>query len=586
MIRPTDRSNTPWIPPRATVAAIAAFVLLAAALPRGGHLQATAPPAPPPDGPPPLHTVFPNWPQTPPLAALVLSGQTYGYLQPCGCSRPQLGGLERRAQLVAALRQAGWPVAGADLGDLPPLAGVVRDQQLAKYATIMHSLREMGYLAVGLGPAECAYGVYAVLDQYAAVKEQPPYLLAGNVMGQLAGKPTPRAEAFIGPGRRPMIGLMETARVGTLDVAVVGVIGPSVQKEIEKTLAAAGPAPRVAMAPQETALDEAVAALPRGRSLNVLLYQGSLEEAKQVAARYPQFHVLLCRSPDGTAAATPLPPNPKDAPPRWIVQTGWKGQSVAVLAVFAGPNGTYDIRVQIVPLGEPWTTPGPDDVAAQKNPVLHLLEQYAREVRRRDYLSQFPELPHPAMAKAAQAQLRFVGSEACRQCHPAEYAAWKESRHSHAYETLEHHARRPSLRQFDGECLVCHTVGLGYQSGFRSAERTPHLKHVGCESCHGPGSGHAADPKNPQLLALQSPWRGSSDERLPDVATFPALARLSAADRDKAPLTPPQRRAIAAVANMCMNCHDSENDPHFDLVTYWPKVYHGKGDTNKTPTPR
>jgi hypothetical protein len=25
---------------------------------------------------------------------------------------------------------------------------------------------------------------------------------------------------------------------------------------------------------------------------------------------------------------------------------------------------------------------------------------------------------------------------------------------------------------------------------------------------------------------------------------------------------------------MCAKCHDHENDPHFDLYTYWPKVYH------------
>src|SRR5438105_3846482 len=31
---------------------------------------------------------------------LILSGQMYGYLQPCGCSRPQVGGLERRFELM------------------------------------------------------------------------------------------------------------------------------------------------------------------------------------------------------------------------------------------------------------------------------------------------------------------------------------------------------------------------------------------------------------------------------------------------------------------------------------------------------
>src|SRR5262245_14622359 len=41
--------------------------------------------------------LFRDWPaDKPPALALVLSGQEHGYLQPCGCSRPQLGGLPRR----------------------------------------------------------------------------------------------------------------------------------------------------------------------------------------------------------------------------------------------------------------------------------------------------------------------------------------------------------------------------------------------------------------------------------------------------------------------------------------------------------
>jgi hypothetical protein len=53
-----------------------------------------------------------------PELVLVLSGEMYGFLMPCGCSRPQTGGLERRAELLARLRGKGWGVSAADLGDL------------------------------------------------------------------------------------------------------------------------------------------------------------------------------------------------------------------------------------------------------------------------------------------------------------------------------------------------------------------------------------------------------------------------------------------------------------------------------------
>src|SRR5262249_32731323 len=61
--------------------------------------------------------LFQGW--TRPDFVIVLSGQQYGYLLPCGCSRPQKGGLERRYNLIQLLEKRGWPVVSVDLGDVP-----------------------------------------------------------------------------------------------------------------------------------------------------------------------------------------------------------------------------------------------------------------------------------------------------------------------------------------------------------------------------------------------------------------------------------------------------------------------------------
>jgi len=519
---------------------------------------------------PPL---FVDWPDAKPEAVLVLSGQMYGYLQPCGCSRPQLGGLERRAQFITHLRNKGWPVIGVDVGDLPPMAGVVREQQLWKYAIAMQALREMGYVAIGAGKAEFTQGLYALLDQYAAVQERPPFLLAGNVLGKLGRQLTPRAEAFVGPGSRPMVGLLEVTPVGSVTVGIVGIVGPSVQKEVVQS----GVSTRIGFAPEKEALAEAVAELKKRQpppAFNLLLYQGTEEEARAVAQEWPQFTVILCR-----ATATLPPEKPweivhANGSTTYIIHTGWKGQYVGVLAAFARKAGGWDFRYQRVPLTERWNTPGSEEAARQANPILRLLDTYAEQVQRRNYLAQFPELIHPVTAKDPKQKPAFIGSEACRSCHAAEYEAWKQSRHSHAYETLEHHAKRPAGRQYDGECAVCHTVGLGYKTGFRNEISTPHLKHVGCESCHGPGSAHVADPKNSLYLALQSPWRTDPADRLPELATIQRLASSTPAERNRVQLPMAQQRALHAVSTMCMNCHDGDNDPHFDLLTYWPKIIH------------
>src|SRR5437763_16434877 len=57
------------------------------------YVLRNAPPAPPPPAPELPAGLFRSWPK--PDLALVLSGEQHGYLLPCGCSRPQYGGLER-----------------------------------------------------------------------------------------------------------------------------------------------------------------------------------------------------------------------------------------------------------------------------------------------------------------------------------------------------------------------------------------------------------------------------------------------------------------------------------------------------------
>src|SRR5829696_1170878 len=79
----------------------------------GGSSPGTAEPVDQPKAQPTVGgtPLFGAWPkEQKPEQVLVLSGQTYGYLSPCGCSRPQKGGLERRYNLMQSLRGKGWHV--------------------------------------------------------------------------------------------------------------------------------------------------------------------------------------------------------------------------------------------------------------------------------------------------------------------------------------------------------------------------------------------------------------------------------------------------------------------------------------------
>ena len=562
----TSRPSIPRSGPVAWTCGVVGLAALAVGLASG---NADPPTAKEPAGP----ALFADWPKgAKPDAVIVLSGQTFGYLQPCGCSRPQLGGLERRANFIAALKAKGWPVVGVDLGDILPMAAVVPDQLMLKYATTMAALREMGYVAVGVGKAEFTNGLYRVLGQYALVKEQPPFVLAGNAGGRSAGKDTSRAEAFPGPGKRPMVGLTEVVEVGGVPVGVAGVVGPSVQKTVD-----ALPRNLIGITPQADALAEAVkefAADPKKPRLLVLLYQGTLDEAKAVAKARPEFHLILCRSDESDPPDAPDFVAHADGHKTMIVRIGYKGRNVGAVGAFKQPGGGFELRYQLVPLGESFVTAGDEDAARKANPVLPVLDSYATQVRAKNFMGKFPQGPHPAQAQAAKDDLVYVGSEKCAACHAGEHAKWKDTPHSRAMDDLEKKPKRPALRNFDGECVVCHTVGFGYKTGYRDDLTTPLLRHVGCESCHGPGSGHAADPKNARLLALQSPWRQDRADRLPDAATMEALAKLEPDARVKVPLKPTEQRMLTAVSRSCSVCHDSENDPNFELVSYWPKVSH------------
>ncbi|MFO0724998.1 MAG: multiheme c-type cytochrome [Myxococcota bacterium] len=70
-----------------------------------------------------------------------------------------------------------------------------------------------------------------------------------------------------------------------------------------------------------------------------------------------------------------------------------------------------------------------------------------------------------------------VGAEACKTCHPAEYAQWRSTGHAVAL------ARLSQKDQHDRVCRSCHTM--------EPASEDPALSGVQCESCHGGGTLYA-----------------------------------------------------------------------------------------------
>lgn len=118
----------------------------------------------------------------------------------------------------------------------------------------------------------------------------------------------------------------------------------------------------------------------------------------------------------------------------------------------------------------------------------------------------------------------FVGTATCRDCHAEAFGVYESSKHAHAWETLV-----DAGKQFHLDCVGCHVTGRNQPGGVCRLDRVEGREDVGCESCHGPGSLHIAAPSSQNIVA-------------------------------------------APKAAQCVGCHNPENSPHFDFERYLPRV--------------
>ncbi|MGA2093551.1 MAG: cytochrome c family protein [Sedimentisphaerales bacterium] len=130
---------------------------------------------------------------------------------------------------------------------------------------------------------------------------------------------------------------------------------------------------------------------------------------------------------------------------------------------------------------------------AQNQSLVELYRDYQRLVKEARLLEKHPKFPLPA-------HLQYVGSKSCKLCHDYEYQKWltsppvvipgektttQKGRHANAMLSLV-----DVNSDYDPECVVCHVIGMDYETGFITSAQTPQLEDVGCENCHGPGSEH------------------------------------------------------------------------------------------------
>ena len=107
-----------------------------------------------------------------------------------------------------------------------------------------------------------------------------------------------------------------------------------------------------------------------------------------------------------------------------------------------------------------------------------------------------------AFTSMENADKKYLGSNACKACHNTDkqgkqFTKWAASAHAQAFKTLQK-PEADAIAQKAGhktkaaetpECLTCHVTGKDEKAAQYDAKFT-NDEGVGCESCHGAGSGY------------------------------------------------------------------------------------------------
>ncbi len=450
-----------------------------------------------------------------PDVALVFTGMTNGYIEPCGCAGMERmkGGLSRRQTFLNELRnELGWDTITIDSGQITVGFGV---QEELKFDMAMNAFQLMQYDAVGVGMGELRFPAYFLLTYTAPTSASSQSLYTSANVGVYGFHPT-----YTLPYK-----IIER---GGKKVAVVSVVCPndSLDRRDEN----------IFYDKPEKKLKEILPALQKAKcDAYVLIVHGTEDETNALAKKFPIFNYVVTSDTPSEPPAECQTINGDQK----LIEVGEKGKYAIVIGLYSDGETRYQ-RVAL-------------DSRYESSPEITLLMK--------DYQAILKGLitskgfrgglgVNPARAPMAETLGKYVGAKKCRSCHEDSYRVWAKSRHATAWKSLTETANPP--RDFDPECIGCHVVGwdglnhFPYIAGFESESKTPELANVGCESCHGPGERH---------IALEL----GDDEAAQENAR--AAMRLG-----------------ENVKKTCYACHDGDNSPEFDFDKYYPLISHSENN--------
>ena len=429
---------------------------------------------------------------------LAIGGGLDGYLEPCGCAKAQLGGLARRVfHLQRARDDYDLILEGGNLVH----AATQLDE--LKLVTTLEVFRFAPPAAIAIGPRDLELPLESLTGY-----------LASFDFRFIASDLRPKEGIEWKVARHADVSLEARGRVRIAGLTM------SLPDSAAERLELVEPARAWATAMKGVA--EA--------TLRIGIVHAGRDRVRELAdSLEPRPDLLI-----GVTDQVPEPPSAADTSPERGVPVVWTGTRGRTLTSAWLRRDTEEppvgrvTKYAVVRLAGSQTSKG----AMEHRDAKAMIEQHRHMVAAMELREALAERVAPPIAGAT-----YVGSVACAGCHAEAFTTWKNSRHGHAWETLEKAEKDPERYGWPvtryPDCVGCHTVGYGERSGFVNPERTPLLRDVGCEECHGPGSKHIAAPD---------------------------------ADRKRF-----IRRGGVA---QCLQCHNQEQSPDFDYLEWWRKIEH------------
>ncbi len=486
----------------------------------------------------------------PPTVRLYLVSDLAGAIEPCGCSKDQLGGLDHAGAWIASERAKAPASALVTAGPLffmdPTLKPEKIGQDTQKAETLAAVLKQLDFAAFAPAKNEWAAGP--------------------DVLGKL--REASGAAMVFGNGAAPGAAAFVVREIGGVKVGFLGVATPEVPGVETK-------------APAEAIKAAAHAAKGQGAKILIALASVGRGEAKRIADVVPELTAILVGSTGGVGDANTQAPPPERIGNVLVAETGNHLQTVAVLDLYVRDGATTFADATGLELGRKrqelqgraaelhvkianWERDEKDgkvskaDLDARRADLAKLeaekaeldvakppetgsyfrytvkeirdslgkdakleeqLRAYYKRVNDANKLAFADRKPRPHDGKEPV----YVGVAVCASCHDEAKAVWDKTQHARAYATLS-----TQFKEFNLDCVSCHVTGYDMPGG-STVTHVDRLKDVQCEQCHGPGSRHAMAPEK-IAIPIAKPTADSclSCHHPPHVEGFDAKVKMEA----------------------------------------------------------